>query len=184
METGTGDATCSPCELLFTATATTTRENERLLWRKHQATRRGRKATRRGSRTHDLTTSVAQRGGRELAARGGEGWSRSRRRKRRKAGRMGARGGRWEQASGVKPGKTTTISKTSQRPTGPTSPRTTRPVNGPTADAHHQTQAHRAQTQNNHPRTRTRRNTLKSPNTEKIPRSLIRVPNACGRISQ
>ena len=33
-------------------------------------------------------------------------------------------------------------------------------------------------------RTHAHRTTLNSPNPEKIPRSLIRVPNACGRISQ
>ena len=33
---------------------------------------KSRKAARRGSGTHDLTDSVTQRGGRELAARGGE----------------------------------------------------------------------------------------------------------------
>ena len=52
-----------------------------------------------------------------------------------------------------------------------------------TQTPNHQTQAHRAQTQIT-TRAHAHRTILNSPNPKKIPRSLIRVPNACGRISQ
>ena len=149
-----------------------------------RATRRGGKATRRGSRTHALTNSVNQRGGRELAARGGEGVEAKVGEGAAKSGTKGARGGRREYASGVDPRKSIDYIYDLAAIDRPRISKDHKTRHRTHTDAHHQTQAHRAQTQDNHPRTRTRRTILKSPNLEKIPRSLIRVPNACGRISQ
>ena len=96
-----------------------------------------------------------------------------------------ARGGRQEHASGVAPQKTINYVydlAATDRPHTSSDHENRRQAL--TRRPNHQTQAHRAQTLDNHPRTRTHRTTRHPPNLEKIPRSLIRVPNACGRISQ
>ena len=107
--------------------------------------------------------------------------------RRKKAAKVGtgAWGGRQEHASGVTPQKTINYVydlAATDRPHIFSDHKNRRQA--PTRKPNHQTQAHRAQTLNNHPRTRTHRTKRHSPNLEKIPRSLIRVPNACGRISQ
>ena len=103
-----------------------------------------------------------------------------------KAAKVGteARGGRQEHASGVAPQRTINYVydlAATDRPHTFSDHENRRQAL--TRRPNHQTQAHRAQTQIT-TRAHAHRTILNSPNPEKIPRSLIRVPDACGRISQ